>query len=129
MKRILLPLFFTGLLISTLGYSQSNKDIPTISVNAPNLDLLAIEDEERNKNGHMYRISIGIPVEHDMYKDGEWFSDQAGNLIYHVKFESTGAKGLNLIFDELTLPADAEMRLYNPTTGFVVGPYTNDDAQ
>ncbi len=127
MKRTLLSLCFSGLFFLNYVVAQSNIDIPGFTIPQPDMTAIAIEDEERNKNGFMYRISVNVPVEHDLYTDGTWDSDQSGNLIYSISLGSVEAKGLNVIFDELLLPEGAEMRLYNPVTGFVVGPYTLED--
>jgi PKD repeat protein len=74
----------------------------------------------------LYRIGIDIPVETDIYKDGNWVNDGNGNLVYTIHFTSAGAQALNLSFDAFTLPEKAELRIYNPITHQMVGPYTSD---
>ncbi len=123
MKRLLLPLCFSGLLFSGLLSAQSN--VPVFTVTAPDLSAVQAEDEERNKQGMMYRIGVTIPVQLDIHETGEWFSDGNGNLVYHVKIYSAGALGLNLSFDQFTLPEKAELRVYNPETNMIMGPYTS----
>lgn len=126
MKKLLLLLIFSILLFSGVGYSQSNSQIPVFNVPSPDLSAIKKEDEDRAKQGIMYRIGIVIPVELNIYKDGQWLNDGNGNLIYNIEISSAGAEGLSILFDEFTLPEKAELRVYNPTTKYIVGPYTSE---
>ena len=129
MRRVLLSLCLSGIMFSGIGYTQNISNIPEYSLPTPDLNAIALEDEERAKNGVMYRIGINIPVELDIYKEGEWFNDNNGTLVYNVLISSNEAKALNITFDALQLPENAEMRLYNPTTGYVVGPYNKENSE
>lgn len=127
MKRSLLTLLISVLFITAQVYSQSNLQIPVFKVVAP--DLLAIENEndERAKQGLLYRIGLAVPVQLDIYKDGIWLNDGNGNLVYQIQISSPGAQGLNICFDEFTIPEKAELRIYHPTTNQLVGPYTSEN--
>ena len=127
MKRKLLTLCFSGLLFTTFIYSQSNSNVPSFTVQSPDMATLSTDDEARAKQGIMYRIGVNMPVDIDIYKDGTWYSDNEGNLVYQVHLQAAGAKAINVSFDEYTLPENAELRLFSQTTNYLVGPYTSDN--
>lgn len=124
MKRLLLPLCFTGLLFTGILRAQSNSQISNFNVTAPDYAALLLEDQEREKQGMFYRIGVDVPVDLNIYEQGDWWNDGNGNLVYQVKISAAAANGINVSFDEFTLPEKSELRLYNPDTKMVVGPYT-----
>jgi len=124
MKRILLPLLFTGLMFKGVSYAQSNS-IPLVNIDAPNMEAIQAEDEERGKNGLFYRIGVHVPVNINFFNEGAWYNDENGNLVGSIQVKMTGAEALSLIFDEFTLPTGAEVRVYNPVTGEFAGPYND----
>lgn len=124
MKRLLLPLCFSGLLFTGILNAQLNSQIPTFSVAPPDYAGLMVEDQEREKQGMFYRIGVDVPVDLNIYEQGEWWNDGNGNLVYQIKISAAAANGINVSFDEFTLPEKSELRLYNPDTKMVVGPYT-----
>lgn len=126
MKRILLPLLFTGLMFKGVSYAQSNS-IPLVNIDAPNMEAIQAEDEERGKNGLFYRIGVHVPVNINFFNQGLWYNDENGNLVGSIQIKVPGAQALSLIFDEFTLPTGAEVRLYHPETNQLIGPYNNDN--
>jgi len=126
MKRLLLPLCFTGLLLTGVSRAQLNSQISNFEVAAPDYAILLIEDQEREKQGMFYRIGVDVPVDLNIYEQGAWWNDGNGNLVYQIKISSAAANGINVSFTEFKLPEKAELRLYNPDTKMIVGPYTSE---
>jgi lysyl endopeptidase len=125
MKRILLPVLFSGLLLNG-AFAQSINDIPSVAIESPNMDVINADDEAKAKQGGMYRIAVNLPANIDFYNEGLWYNDEDGNIVGQINIKSEGARAINLIFDEYTLPVGAELRVFSPTTGQLVGPYTAD---
>lgn len=128
MRKFLLPLSLIGLLNVSGAWAQNNDKVSVFNVPSPDREALSIEDDARNKQGVMYRIGVPVPIEFDIYKDGTWHNDGNGNLIYEVKFISTGALGLNVSFDEFTLPESSQLRFYNTETNALIGPYGSENS-
>jgi len=123
MKKILL-IGFTGLLFTGTLFSQ-NFNVPSISVDAPDLNTLAIEDAARDKNGQFYRVATYTNVDIDIFSKGYWYTDENGNMVGTLQIESENALGLCLSLDQFEIPEGAEVRLYNPETNILIGPYTS----
>jgi lysyl endopeptidase len=127
MKRLLLPLLFSGLMLNGVVQAQSNLNVPFVSIESPNLDAVKAEDSDRAKKGMFYRIGVNVPANIDFYNQGAWYNDENGNLVGQIHLKISGALALNITFDQYTLPEGAEMRLYNPGTNLLIGPYYSDN--
>jgi hypothetical protein len=94
-----------------------------VVLKAPDTKSLAEEDEQREKQGVLYRAGVIMPVETVTKESGTW--DYAGGkAIWRFKFKTSGAKGLNVYFDDFNLPEDGAFFVYNADRSHVVGPYT-----
>lgn len=125
MRKFLLSISFIGLIHLGALMAQDNK-VAVFQVPAPDRDALSMEDDERNKQGVMHRIGVPVAIDFDIHKDGTWSHDEQGNLIYEIKFVSQGALGLNVSFNEFTLPEASQLRFYNNQTNTLIGPYTEE---
>ena len=116
MKKLLLSLVF-GLLLSTAYFAQSignkgpiisipslaNKNTPTITLPAPNLEQLHTEDALRDRNGELYRIGVPIFTNITTINSGLWTTQPNGDRVWELKIKSTGAEALSFIFSNFKL--------------------------
>lgn len=58
---------------------------------------------------------------------GTTFSTQNGMRIWKVGIRSNGARSLNLIFNEFSIPDSAYIFIYNSDRSVVLGPFTNEN--
>jgi hypothetical protein len=56
---------------------------------------------------------------------GEWFQADNGTYIWQLTIRSTGAKSLNLIFDDFEMPENARLFLFNKNENHLLGAFTD----
>ncbi|QKX04930.1 T9SS type A sorting domain-containing protein [Aquimarina sp. TRL1] len=139
MKRILL--FLVALFLVFLeGQSQvSQKGTPVfegrkvaksakmMKVHLPSLDIekLEKEDIEEEKKGVPMRFAYGHKVVLNFENSGNWFTAKNGDKFWLLEIESTGAKSLNITFDEFFMAEGASLFVYNEGKTMVKGAFTS----
>jgi PKD repeat protein len=83
--------------------SVINKNVPTQTLQAPNLEQLRAEDLQRDKNGELYRIGVPIFTNITTVNSGVWTTQPNGDRVWELKVKSTGAEALSFIFSNFKL--------------------------
>jgi len=116
MKKLLFALGFSLTMISSGVSAQNiskgeiiplsfvlNKNVPTQSLSAPNLEQLRAEDILRDKNGQLYRIGVPIFTNISTENNGLWTTQTNGDRVWELKIKATGAEALSFIFSNFKL--------------------------
>lgn len=104
MRNLFTLVFF--LQLSLFGFSQGKiqeiqqiknlKEIPTIELASPDLNLIHAQDEEREKNGELYRIGVCLEANINTNEYGEWHISNDGSRNWKLRVSSNGAEALSL---------------------------------
>jgi lysyl endopeptidase len=104
--------------------SRNVSQIPTISIEAFDLEKINQEDSEDSKLGNEPRF--GRPRKVDIgINSGIWSNSQLGKH-WQISIRSPKAKGFMLVFDEFILPEGAELFIYNARKTILMGAITHE---
>jgi PKD repeat protein len=112
MKKILLS-FGAAALLFTASFAQNvsgkgpvvaanvvlDKNVPETFLAAPNLDQIRLEDEQRDKNGQLYRIGVTQFTNITTDNSGLWKTLPNGDKMWQLKVKSPGAEALSFLFE------------------------------
>jgi lysyl endopeptidase len=112
MKKILLS-FGAAALLFTASFAQNvsgkgpvvaanvvlDKNVPETFLAAPNLDQIRLEDEQRDKNGQLYRIGVTQFTNITTDNTGLWKTLPNGDKMWQLKVKSPGAEALSFLFE------------------------------
>ena len=109
MKIRLLYFALMLLMINTKGYSQENipvlskqifdKNIPLTIISAPEMNAIHAEDQERDKNGVLYRIGVNRPANISLNNTGIWKTLPNGDRQWQMHIKSPGAEAISFLFE------------------------------
>jgi hypothetical protein len=103
------------------------KTIPSMSLETPDLTQIMLEDDEREKNGELYRIGRSIPSNINPIFSGEWKINNDGSRTWNLRVKATGAEALSFLFSKFELYGQTTFEIRN-TDGFIVHkPMTAED--
>ena len=105
------------------SWSELAPDVPTLSLERPDVAALRAEDAGAPKNRPM-RYGALQPVGATPDDSGAWSSTAEGLPVWRLRLESPGALSVSLIFDEFELPAGAELYVYDDERQLVLGAFT-----
>jgi len=138
-KLFCLPLLSLGMCLSTPSFADPanpfslEADLPRaeterLSFKALDLTKLSVEDVERQKQRLPYRFAISHDVENNPNFDhrGNWSTDN-GTSFLKFPVSADNAHSLSFGFENVFLPAGAELFIYDQTGEQVLGPYTEKD--
>jgi lysyl endopeptidase len=125
MKRKLLSAGFFVLMLGFAGFSQSvpnqviSKNLklysgtPTVSFPQPDLEALRLEDEQRDRNGELYRIGVFAYTDVTTSNSGSWKTLENGDRVWqlHVKFQ--GAEALSFLFQTFKIYDQTTVDVFN----------------
>ncbi len=131
---------FLGLMasgqISNEGIPRSwseSEDFSTIPVTMPSIDIsLLIKEDAVNDAKQLrtpYRFAEKIPVNLNLFNSGTWVDLDNGDRIWKLNVVSNGARTINFMMDRYSLPAGAELYIYNKQKTDKIGPYTENENQ
>lgn len=125
MKRKLLSTGFFLMMLGFSAFAQSNntvimdrklevyKGTPTLSLPAPNMEAIRLEDQERDKNGEFYRIGVATYTDITPANSGAWKTLSNGDRVWQLHVKMSGAEALSFLF--------STMKIYDNTTLDVFG--------
>jgi PKD repeat protein len=90
-----------------------SKEVPTLSLAAPDLATLAAEDELRDKQGLLYRIGVAIPTNLSPLNGGFWTTQPDGSRTWQVVISAPGAEAISYLFDQFVLYGGSTLRIQN----------------
>ena len=92
----------------------------------PDLQTVAVEDDENDGKGKPYRVGINIPVSYSIYNSGSWLELANGDKIWRLGIHIPGAQALGLYFSSaVEIPAGGKLYAYNEKHTQSVGAYTS----
>ena len=106
------------------------KNIPALTENfkLPLIDenALLAEDEQMAAAGEKsLRFGQDVHVDISPSTHGQWNTLADGSKLWRLLIKSTGAKSLNLIFDEFNLKTGEELFVYAPDGSMIQGSFTD----
>ena len=88
--------------------SFDNHDAPLMEFPAPDREQLRLEDEERDRNGQLYRIGVAHFANITTQNSGIWRSLPNGDRMWNLRIKSKNAEALSFLFEVF--------RIYDGTT-------------
>ena len=103
------------------------KAIPLVTLDAPDLTQIMLEDEAREKNGELYRIGTSISTNINPSNTGDWETDDDGSRTWKLRVKANGAEALSFLFSKFELYGESKLEIRN-TEGYIVHkPMTQED--
>ena len=99
-------------------------EIPVMRMPAVDAGALIMEDENR-PTGTPFRYGATLPVNLSLENSDVWKTLPKGDKIWRMKFESSGAFAISLVFDRFYLPPKSTLFVYSPDRKTVYGAYTS----
>lgn len=125
-------LFF---LCFTIGFTQiQTNEVPpsfrlkqqqsvdnAISIPSPDINAMLLEDaKDEALNNKPWRFGALIPVNYTLQNAGQWSTnDNLGTEIWALTLTSSGAKSINLNFDDFYLNDDAKLFIYTSKNNII----------
>ena len=142
MNKIFAIFVFSGLLLmashvsAQMSYGgqphvndlKNAKSLPMYELPVIDNQALLLEDEELNRKGRPFRIGTVHDVLISNATDGVWDTLPNGDRLWRVAVTSKGATFVRPILDTYVIPDGAEVFVYNPSQDFVIGKFTNENA-
>lgn len=115
---LLLALFATSTQAqSTAFYSQAKHttylNTPTLTLTPPNLDAVHKEDQERDKNGQLYRIGVFGYTHVTTTNSGIWSTLPSGDRVWQLHVKYAGAEALSFLFETFKIYGQTTVRVFN----------------
>ena len=70
---------------------ENLKAIPAVTLETPDLSQIHLENEERAKNGALYRIGTAIPTNINPNLVGDWKINNDGSKTWMLRVRANGA--------------------------------------
>jgi PKD repeat protein len=90
-----------------------SKDVPTLTLQTPDLAALAVEDDLREKQGVLYRIGVAIPAHLTPQNAGFWTTNTDGSRTWQMVIVAPGAEAISYLFDKFVLHGGSTLRIQN----------------
>ena len=101
--------------------------IPTIEVEALDVEALLAEDASIEGKNHALRIGVTKDVMYTNTNSGRIDLLPDGSKIWRLKFHMEGATFTSMNFSTFNIPNGAELFLYTPDREYVIGKFTNQN--
>jgi V8-like Glu-specific endopeptidase len=101
--------------------------LPAREAPAVDLEVVTIEDEQRELAGLAPRYAIPNPVSITPDSDGLWEELAPGTLVWRLRVASPGAHSLNLGFGRYDMPPEGRLFVYASDFSHVIRPFTSQD--
>lgn len=120
MKKLLLGILLNLSLISSLSAQLPSvskwvygKEIPTLTIDAPNLIQLQNEDIVRDNQGMLYRIGVARTVNLSPLNSGIWTTLPNGDREWKLRIKTTGAEALSFLFQTFKIYGGTTLAIKN----------------
>jgi hypothetical protein len=108
-----------------LSFLHSTPSIPTLEVKAPDMEAIARQDAESEKQGLPLRVGIALPLGTSINQSGAWEILPDGSKVWRLRLACQGAMAISVSFDEFHLPPGARLFAYNDDRSFLIGAFTS----
>lgn len=99
--------------------------LQTHVVQAPDKEVLRMEDSISSTKDLPYRSGICIPLDFSIQNSGITTRLNDGTICWRLKLECLGAQALGLAFSKIELPKEAKLFCYSSNNSSVLGAFTN----
>lgn len=115
---LLLALFATSTQAQSTAVNSPAKhttylNTPTLTLTPPNLDAVHKEDEERDKNGQLYRIGVYGYTHITTTNSGIWSTLPSGDRVWQLHVKYAGAEALSFLFETFKIYGQTSVRVFN----------------
>ncbi len=107
-----------------LRTNMDRSTIPTVHAEPFDADAQAIRDAQSDGSGAMPAYGKQLALDADMNSAGLWSTLPNGDHIWRLRVVSDGALGTELFFDDLFLPPDATLHIYDDRGEQLIGGFT-----
>ena len=98
--------------------------ITEISLPAPELEAIRIEDDENENLGFPRRVGITVKADFDVIRDGRHDVLPGGVQVWRISVSCKNAMALSLYFDDFHLTDGCRMFVYDDERHFTLGAFT-----
>lgn len=121
-KLITTALFLAVFAATTIAQQNNNTsslklttflNTPTLELAPPNMDAVHKEDEERNKNGQLYRIGVFGYTYTTTLNSGIWTTTANGDRVWQLHVKYAGAEALSFLFETFKIYGQTSVRVFN----------------
>lgn len=113
--------------LTELTKHKTDKTIPVLTFQKPDLALLLAEDLANDDNGTRYRFGISMDVDITTENSGEWTTNDKGDRVWKLKIHQPDARALSFIFSTFDLKGDSYINVYDESGRKVHTTYTKKD--
>jgi len=108
---------------------KSDKIVPVLAFAKPDLTQIHLENQQRDKNGSLYRFAFTSEVEVNTNNSGMWSNLPNGDKVWRLKVKYPGAQALSFYFSKFYLYGNSEVNIYNADGEKLHQTYTAKDVQ
>ncbi|NLA25000.1 MAG: PKD domain-containing protein, partial [Bacteroidales bacterium] len=105
--------------------SKIHEEIDMLTISAPDMQAIMLEDAEDEKNGTLYKVARLVSTDININNSGTWTTLENGREIWRLHIKSKGARGLALHFDRFNIPIGSKLFVYSPDKETVLGSFTS----
>lgn len=145
MKKIYLPLIIAGLTMGASHAQTSKGGLPwsltssgslvhslplkALQLDEPDYDQYAREDAFDAESGAAkpYRVAAKVESRASFGRDGEFYYNADGTVIWRLAIKVPGAKALNLHYSNFHLPKGVSLFISNENGRQLIGAFTSDN--
>lgn len=140
-KLLLSILFVSAFAWTTIGvsFSQINPvdpiskklqafiSTPTLNLPKPNMEAIRLEDEQRDRNGELYRIAVAAYTNTTLTNSGAWTTQPNGDKIWQLHVYFPDAEALSFLFSKFMIYDNARFDVFNTKGERVHKTFTKGD--
>lgn len=89
--------------------SEIRENVSSITLQAPDMQVIKAEDQLNDELGMRYRIGVGTDVSISPANSGNWYTEANGDRVWQLKINYPGAEALSFMFSEFHLSGNATM--------------------
>ncbi|MFM1876265.1 MAG: hypothetical protein RL266_2002, partial [Bacteroidota bacterium] len=102
-----------------------DQELASERLNTPDMEVVALEDEQAASEGKPPRYAVHIPVGMTFENSGSWLELKGGARVWRARLESPGALATTLLFDEFDLPFGSRLYVFNDDHSSVIGAFSS----
>jgi len=106
---------------------ENLKTIPALTLETPDLSQIQLENEEREKNGALYRIGTAISTNINPSLVGDWKINNDGSKTWMLRVKANGAEALSFLFSKFELFGQSTLEIRNTDGRLVHKPMSQAD--
>lgn len=102
-------------------------DIPVVTTQAPDLDILAAEDAVTDQYKEVpYRFGVEIAAHYNLENSGRWLIDpQSPDAVWQLGVECEGATSVSFVLSRFNIPDNARLFVWNEDRSEFLGSFTS----